>query len=131
MGKLNRKIMGLINAILGNASEVNVEELEKNFQRVLGEGEAISKAFVLVRDLIVFTNKRLILVDKQGLTGKKKEYRSIPYRSVTHFTIQSKGHLDLEAELTVWVFGMADPLQFTFYRDTSVLEIQRTLAAHL
>jgi hypothetical protein len=123
--------MGLLNAILGNASEINVEELEKEFQRVLGEGEEISKAFVLVRDLIVFTNKRLILVDKQGLTGKKKEYHSIPYRSVTHFTIQSKGHLDLESEMTLWLLGEAKPLQFTFYRDTSVLEIQRTLASHL
>jgi hypothetical protein len=123
--------MGLLNAILGNASEINVEELEKEFQGVLGEGEEISKAFVLVRDLIVFTNKRLILVDKQGLTGKKKEYHSIPYRSVTHFTIQSKGHLDLESEMTLWLLGEAKPLQFTFYRDTSVLEIQRTLASHL
>jgi len=123
--------MGLLNAILGNASELNVEELEKDFARVLGESEQISKAFVLVRDLIVFTNKRLILVDKQGLTGKKKEYHSIPYRSVTHFTIQSKGHFDLESELTVWLLGEDTPLQFTFYRDTSVLEIQRTLASHL
>lgn len=123
--------MGLLNAILGNASELNVEELEQDFQRILGDGEGISKAFVLVRDLIVFTNKRLILVDKQGLTGKRKEYHSVPYRSVTHFTIQSKGHLDLESELTIWLLGEANPLQFTFYRDTSVLEIQRTLASHL
>jgi hypothetical protein len=123
--------MKLLNAILGNATEVNVEELEKEFARILGDGEEIQKAFVLVRDLIVFTNKRLILVDKQGLTGKRKEYHSIPYRSITHFTVESQGHFDLESELKIWIFGEAEPKQFSFRRDASVLEIQRTLAAYL
>jgi hypothetical protein len=73
----------------------------------------------------------LILVDKQGLTGKRKEYHSIPYRSITHFTVESQGHFDLESELKIWIFGEAEPKQFSFRRDASVLEIQRTLAAYL
>ncbi len=124
-------VMRLLNAILGDASEIDIEALEKEFARVLGEGEEIEKAFVLVRDLIVFTRKRMILVDKQGLTGKRKEYHSIPYRSIVHFSAESLGHFDLDAELKIWIHGQAEPKQFSFRRDTSILEIQRTLATYL
>jgi len=55
----------------------------------------------LIRALFVFTNKRLILVDKQGLTGNKVEYHSLPYRIITHFSVETAGHFDLDAELKV------------------------------
>lgn len=66
---------------------------------VLITGETVSLAFKLVRDLIVFTDFRLILVDKQGMTGKKVEYKSIPYRSISRFSVETSGHFDLDAEL--------------------------------
>ena len=55
----------------------------------------------MIRDLFVFTNKRLILVDKQGLTGNKVEYHSLPYRTITHSRVETAGHFDLDAELKV------------------------------
>ena len=62
--------MGLFDGLLGNATQNNNETAEK-LRDVLIPNEKVDMAFTLVRDLIVFTDKRLILVDKQGITGKK------------------------------------------------------------
>jgi len=74
--------MGIFDGLMGNASEVNIERLEQEITPLMIEGESMHKAFKLIRDLIVFTNKRIILIDKQGMTGKKTEFFSIPYRSI-------------------------------------------------
>jgi len=70
--------MGLFNGLLGNASEVNISKIKDEYDEIIGDNENIEKAYKLVRDMFIFTNKRLILVDKQGITGKKCEYHSIP-----------------------------------------------------
>jgi hypothetical protein len=96
--------MGFLDGLMGNASELNVQEVQKEFQHVLAAGEQIEKAYKLIRDLFIFTGKRLILVDKQGLTGKKIELHSIPYKSITHFSIETAGTFDYDAELSFKVF---------------------------
>jgi hypothetical protein len=63
----------------------------------------VHTAYLLIRDTILFTDRRLILIDKQGITGKKTEYHSIPYRSITHFAVETAGTFDLDAELKIWV----------------------------
>jgi hypothetical protein len=68
--------MGLFSAILGNAGTVSKEDLVKDFGKLLIEGEEIELGFKLIRDTFIFTSKRLILVDKQGITGSKTEYKS-------------------------------------------------------
>ncbi len=78
--------MGLFDALLGNASVVNNEEVKKELQLILAEEEEVEVAFRLVRDVIVFAKTRLILVGKQGVTGKKVEYHSIPFKK--HFSLQ-------------------------------------------
>ena len=70
--------MGLLDGLLGNASEIEVPKIQSEFAQVLAAGERIEKAYQLIRDLFVFTNKRLLLVDKQGITGNKVEYHSLP-----------------------------------------------------
>lgn len=88
--------MGFFDELLGNASEVNIEELRTEYAKILTTNEEIEKAYKVVRDLFIFTNKRLILVDVQGLTGKKIEYQSIPYKNITHFSIETAGNFDLD-----------------------------------
>ena len=63
--------MGLLDGLLGNASEVEAEKLQTEFAQVLAPGERIEKAYQLIRDMFVFTDKRLIFVNRQGRTGKK------------------------------------------------------------
>ena len=123
--------MGLFNAILGNASEVNIEKLREEYQSILVNGEQIEKAFKLIRDMFVFTNKRLILVDKQGITGSKVEYVTIPYASVIKFSKESAGLLDLDADLKIWVRGEAQPIVKKFGKDNNINEVYQILSQHI
>jgi hypothetical protein len=123
--------MGLFDGLMGNASEVNISEIQSEYSNVLAEGESIEKAYRLIRDMFIFTNKRLILVDKQGVTGKKIEYHSIPYKSVTHFSIETAGNFDLDAELKLWISGNPAPIQKQFNKSLNIYEVQSVLAAYV
>jgi hypothetical protein len=125
------KIVGFLDGLMGNASEVNAAEVQREFGRVLAPAEQIEKAYKLIRDMFIFTNKRLILVDKQGLTGKKVEYHSIPYKSITHFSIETAGNFDLDAELKIWISGNALPLQKQFNKNLNIYELQSVLAEYV
>ena len=123
--------MGFLDGLMGNASEVNTAEVQKEFARVLAPNEQIDKAYKLIRDMFIFTNKRLILVDKQGITGKKVEYHSVPYKSITHFSIETAGNFDLDAELKIWISGNAVPLQKQFNKNLNIYELQSVLAEYV
>lgn len=123
--------MGLLDAMLGNASEIDAAEVQEEFGRILAQGERVERAYRLVRDLMVFTDVRLILVDKQGMTGSKVEYHSVPYRAITHFSVETAGHFDLEAELKIWISGTATPVSKQFGRGLSIYEVQGVLAGYL
>ena len=123
--------MGLLDGLIGNASEIEPARIEGDFARVLAGGERIEKAYQLLRDLFVFTNKRLILVDKQGLTGSKVEYRSLPYRGITHFSVETSGHFDLDAELKVWISGSPIPIQQRFNKQLNIYDVQSVLAGYV
>ncbi|HEM3624266.1 PH domain-containing protein [Streptococcus parasuis] len=121
--------MGLFSGLLGNASQLNNDKIEQELEHVLLDNEQVEMAFSLVRDLIVFTEYRLILVDKQGVTGKKVSYKSIPYRSISRFTVETSGHFDLDAELKIWISSATEPAEILqFKSDKSVIAIQKALA---
>ena len=121
--------MGLFSGLLGNASQLNNDKIEQELEYVLLDNEQVEMAFSLVRDLIVFTEYRLILVDKQGVTGKKVSYKSIPYRSISRFTVETSGHFDLDAELKIWISSATEPAEILqFKRDKSVIAIQKAIA---
>jgi len=129
--KLGGFFMGLLDGLLGNASEIKVSDIENEFGKLLAPGEQIEKAYRLIRDLFVFTNKRLILVDKQGVTGKKIEYHSIPYKSITHFSIETAGNFDLDAELKIWLSGSQIPIEKQFNKSLNIYELQSVLAEYV
>ncbi|RRN52361.1 PH domain-containing protein [Streptococcus suis] len=122
--------MGLFSGLMGNASQMNNDKVEQELADILLDAEQVEMAFSLVRDLIVFTEYRLILVDKQGMTGKKVSYKSIPYRSISRFTVETSGHFDMDAELKIWISSAADSAEtLQFKSDKSVIAIQKALAA--
>ncbi|MBI6871984.1 PH domain-containing protein [Clostridium aciditolerans] len=123
--------MGLFDGLMGNASEVNIQEVQKEFSNILSSTESIEKAYKLIRDMFIFTNKRLILVDRQGVTGKKVEYHSIPYKSITHFSIETAGNFDLDAELKIWISGTQLPVQKQFNKSLNIYELQSVLAEYV
>ena len=123
--------MGLLDGLLGNASKIDPARIQQEFAQVLAPGERIEHAYKLMRDYFVFTDKRFVIVDKQGLTGSKVEYHSIPYRSITHFSVETAGSFDLDAELRIWIAGSPVPVQKQFNRQLSIYEVQAVLASYV
>jgi hypothetical protein len=121
--------MGLLDAILGNATEVDIAKTQADMAQVLVEGEQIQVAFKVVRDLYLFTDKRLLLVDKQGITGKKTEFRSLPYKSITQFSLETAGGIfDEDADLKIWISGQAAPMQKKLSKKVNFMHLQQVLA---
>lgn len=124
--------MGLFSAVLGNAGVVRQEILLGEYGKLLTEGEEIEIGFKLLRDTFIFTNKRLILVDKQGITGSKTEYLSINYRQISRFSVETAGTFDLEAELKIWISSETVPsIVKKFNKSVDVYEVQKILAHHV
>ena len=118
----------MLQGLFGNATEVNTKELQKDLEATLVEGESVAKAFRILRDLFIFTDKRLLLIDKQGLTGKKVEYHSIPYKSISHFSVETAGTFDMDAEMKIYISGNPTPIQREFKRGTDIVGVQKILA---
>lgn len=122
--------MSLLNALMGNANTVNVADVAGEVANILIPGEKVEHAYKLVRDLIIFTDKRLLLIDKQGVTGKKVEFLSIPYEKVSYFSVETAGTLDLDSELKVALSGGA-VFGKTFGRGVDITEVQKVLATYI
>lgn len=123
--------MGILDGLLGNASEADIRGTEKDLQNILIANERVEQAYKVIRDLMVFTTKRLIIVDKQGVTGKKTDYHSIPYKTITHFSVETAGTFDLDAELNIWVSGSSALISKEFRKDKSIYDVQKVLASYV
>lgn len=123
--------MGILDGLMGNASELELDKVKEELKDLLTTSEKVEHAFKLIRDLIIFTDKRLLLVDKQGMTGKKMEYHSIPYKSVVHFSIETAGTFDMDAELKIWLSGNSVPLQKKFNKSLNIYKVQSVLAEYV
>ncbi|MGO2130493.1 MAG: PH domain-containing protein [Pseudoalteromonas prydzensis] len=122
--------MGLLSGLMGNASEVDDDDLEKVLANTLIEGEQVEKAYKVVRDMFIFTNKRLILLDKQGVTGSKMEMISIAYSKITKFSKESAGHFDLDAELKIWVGSDPTPISKDFKSGDNINDVYRIISQY-
>ena len=86
--------------------KLTAEKPEKGYdvvEELLIPNEVVIDSFCSVRDRLVFTDKRIISVNVQGVTGMKKDFTSIPYRKIQTFSVETAGLLDLDAELTIYV----------------------------
>jgi hypothetical protein len=115
--------MGLLDQLLGHASEKDLRKIEDEFRPLLGPDETLVKAYAVLRDLVVFTDRRLILSNKQGVTGSKVEYVNIPYRSIVMFSFENAGHFDMESELRIWIASQPQPITRTFGRGDQPKEV--------
>lgn len=121
--------MSILNKILGNASEVSAEKLNEKYGHLLIEGEQIELGFKLLRDIFMFTSKRLILIDIQGITGSKQEVKSMPYKNISRFSLETAGTFDLDAELKIWISSENVPtVSKKFNKSIDVYAVQRYLA---
>jgi hypothetical protein len=124
--------MGLFSSLLGNAGAIKPEDLNTKYNQLLTDGEKIEMGFKLIRDSFIFTNKRLILVTVQGITGSKTEYLSIAYKSISRFSVETAGTFELDAELKIWVSSEVNPsIVKQFNKSVNVYDVQKLLAHHV
>ena len=98
-------------------------------QELLIDGEVAERAFRTVRDVAIFTNKRLIVKDVQGLTGSKVEIYSLPYSSVHMWSTENAGMLDFTSEVELWT--RAGNIKIQLKRDINIRTFERLLAEYI
>lgn len=94
------------NASFVKLSSANPKEATALLDGVLLPGEAVVSAFKGMRDWVVFTDKRLVAVNVQGVTGKKRDFTSLPYSHIQAYGVETAGHFDLDSELEMWFSGL-------------------------
>lgn len=106
-----------------------IEEKNKlvGVSHILVEEEKVELAFTHVRDKIWFTNKRLITMDVQGLTGSKKEFRSFPYSKISSFSIETAGTFDGDSDFKIWASGVG-VFEIKFHKRLDIKQIGRFLS---
>lgn len=97
---------------------------------ILVPGETIYLSFKGVRDSVVFTSKRLITVNVQGLTGKKRDYSSLPYSKIQAWSIETAGRFDLDAELQLWFSGLGS-VRLDFKGQVDIRTIGQLIGSHV
>jgi len=123
--------MGLLSSLLGNAGAIENSVIQEKYGKLLLDSEEVIAGFKIIRDTFIFTNKRLIIVDVQGLTGSKIEYFSVLYKSITRFSVETAGSFDLDAELKIWISGEQSPsISKKFNKKVDIYEVQKLLAEY-
>ena len=106
------------------------EEIGPSVSPLLVQQEQILSAYKGMRDYVVFTNRRLIAVNVQGLTGKKQDFTSLPYSKIQAFSIETAGHFDLDAELELWFSGLGR-IHLEFKGRSDIRQIGQMIASYV
>lgn len=106
---------------------VDPASFQSQLQPLFVEGESIIAAFQSIRDYVVFTNKRIIAVNVQGITGKKKDYSSLPYSKIQAYSVETAGVFDIDSELELWFSGLGK-VKLEFVSQADVAGIFRTIS---
>ncbi len=113
--------------------KINVSDVNKNVAKLLLPDEQIISAYKTVRDQVIFTNKRIIPIDVQGLTGTKQEFFTLPYSKVLYFGVQTPALVELsikDAELALF-FANKMKVVFEFKGDSDILEIGKMISQYV
>lgn len=109
--------------------KVNSDHFGPMIAEMMIPDEEIVGAYQSVRDGVIFTTKRIIAINVQGLTGKKKDFTSIPYSKISTFSIETSGVFDLDSELEIYLSGVGR-VKFQFTGATDVKEICRIISTY-
>ena len=115
-----------------NGSFVKLKKTKENANAkliapLLIAGESVIGEYQGMRDFVVFTNKRIIAVNVQGITGKKKDFTSLPYSKIQVFSVETAGVLDLDSELDVTFSGLGN-VRFEFAGASDIVQIGKTIS---
>jgi len=125
--------MTFFDKLFGNASEVDINQVQAELGHIFVSTEKVESAYIVIRDMMIFTDKRLVLVDRQGISGNKLSIISIPYKSIISFAIQTPGtfDFDLDCELLIHIKGSSAPIMQEFRQGGLIYKVQEDLLRHL
>lgn len=103
---------------------------EAAISALLIPGERVLGTYTALRDYVVFTDKRVISVNTQGVTGKKKDYTSMPYSRITVFSVETSGLFDLDSELELYFSGVGK-VTFEFTGDSDIVAIGQAISTYV
>lgn len=115
------------NASFIKLNMVSNDAFSSQINPILTEGEVILSSYKGIRDGVVFTNKRIIAINVQGLTGKKKDFTSMPYSKIQVYSVETSGVFDLDSELELWFSGVGK-VKFEFTSNSNVSEICKSIS---
>ena len=115
------------NASFVKLRPVNDNAFEKMVAPILVENEEIIGSYQSIRDGVVFTDKRIISINIQGITGKKKDFTSLPYSKIQAFSVETAGTFDLDSELDLWFSGVGH-VKFEFIGAADVSYICKVIS---
>jgi hypothetical protein len=117
------------NAAYVKLSAWDISSATKDLDGILVDGESIYLAFKGIRDSVTFTSKRIIALNVQGMTGKKRDYTSLPYSRIQAFSVETAGTFDLDSEMELWFSGLGR-IKLEFARGVDIRGLNRLIADH-
>ena len=115
------------NATLLKLRMVSNDTYSSQISPLLIDGEEIISSYQAIRDGVVFTNKRIIAINVQGMTGKKKDFTSMPYSKIQVYSVETSGVFDMDSELDLWFSGIGK-VRFEFTTNSNVVEICKIIS---
>ena len=106
------------------------EEYAEKVTELLFDDEEIIDSYKSMRDGVVFTSKRIIAVNVQGITGSKKDFTSLAYKNIVAYSVETSGTFDLDSELEIY-FSALGKVRFEFTGKTSIIEISKVISTYL
>lgn len=115
-----------------NLRQIPIEGVRNEVNGLLIQGEVAVMAFQTVRDQLVFTNKRIISIDVQGVTGKRKSYGSMPYSKIQYFAVQTAGFIEIFPDTELFImFTNGYTAEFEFKGNVDIGYIGRMISQYV
>ena len=115
------------NGSIFKLKKVDTDKFNSEISNLLIDGENIIGCYQDIRDHVIFTNKRIISVNVQGITGRKKDFTSLPYAKISAFSVETAGPFDLDSELDLFYSGVGK-VRFEFKGNSDIIEIGRIIS---
>lgn len=115
-----------------NLKPISVDSVRNDVKGLLLNDEQVELAFQTIRDQLIFMNKRIIAVDVQGITGKRKSFSTMPYSKIQYFSIQTPGFVELipDSELFI-MFSNTFTAKFEFKGNVDIGKIGRMISQYV
>ncbi len=115
------------NAAFFKLKKIDNNLVGDNLKALFLDNETIISAYKGIRDYVVFTDRRFISVNVQGITGKKQDYTSMPYKNISVFSVETSGVLDLDSELELYFSGVGK-VKFEFSGASDIVQIGKVIS---